>query len=75
MFIGPVKCPHCDAFVDMEQSFCPYCSQSLMGAPWKPGWNVVTISATVLIVVYFVAEKLCGGDLIGTIRTFFAEVP
>jgi hypothetical protein len=71
MFIGPVKCPNCEAFVDTGNHFCPYCSTSLMRAPWKPQWNAITIVGTVLIVGLAVAKKFYGVDFVQEVQAFF----
>ena len=70
MFIRPVKCPNCEAFVDTDNSFCPYCSTSLMRAPWKPKWNAITIIGTILIFAIATGKKF-GFDVVQDVRAFF----
>lgn len=35
-FVGPIKCPHCEAFIDVDTMICPYCGTSAsLRAPWQ----------------------------------------
>lgn len=73
IFIGPTKCPNCDAHVGQRRSYCPFCHHSLSGAPWKRGWTVTGTIAAGAILLMWLSDQLFGTQIAETIRTLLAK--
>lgn len=52
--LQPIKCPHCESFVDIDASHCPYCSMSLHDAPWKRHkWSLSGALGSIAILIWW----------------------
>lgn len=76
MWAGPVKCPHCESFVDDEASHCPYCSMSLARSRWKGRWSAgeIVLGAVVgIILTGWTTWNALDPEITSAIKGLFAD--